>query len=260
MTSPAKVLTPEHKDLLTFIEQFWYERRIYPTVKALEAYAEVNEISAKKLAELERDLLPYIEKRGIGKKSDPRLSELQLAAANLVLNFTDRRSATAKLKAIGVTPTQWNGWMRDVTFKNYVAERTAELLEVNTHEAHLGLLKAVERGDSGALRLYYEMTGRIKGDSQVENVNLLLARLIEAIQRHVQDPEILGRISQDFEAAMLASMTKPTPVGRLPVVEGELVPKTEKKNEELAIYDGMVAAVEEVELNKKKTDDNIFNL
>lgn len=200
-------LDAKDRRLLDFIEQYWYTNRgKYPTEKALEYWGVGEGLEEEEIRErLEEKIEPYLQHRGV-RSNDNRHLELledkQLAAANLVLNFVDRRPTPVKLKALGVTATQWAGWLKDRNFKRYVAERTEDLFEENKFEAKLGLLRAVERGDNGALRLFFEMSGDYKNlqDEQVQNLKIVMARFFEVLQLKVQDRELLASIADEFEA------------------------------------------------------------
>lgn len=201
-------LTKQHRDLLNFVEHYWYQNQTYPSLAALQRWAVGTDLPFTKARQLELDLVGYLSARGIApSKADSRLSDEQLAAANLILNYTDRRSKARKLEALGITPTKWDGWLRDKTFKEYLNNRTGAMLDNNTDVAHTGLLGAVERGESQALKLYYEMTGLYRADSPQANINVIMTLLIEVIQREVNDPDVLRRIAAGFELVMLRQAT-----------------------------------------------------
>lgn len=202
------VLTNNHRQLLNFIEHYWYQNQTYPSFSSFHAWSVEQGISYNEARRLELDVVGYLTARGITpSKADSRLTDEQLAAANLVLNYTDKRSKAKKLAALGITPTKWDGWLRQKVFREYLANRTGELLDLNTDVAHVGLLGAVERGESAALKLYYEMTGLYRADSPQANINVIMTLLIEVIQREVNDPDVLRRIAAGFELVMLRQAT-----------------------------------------------------
>lgn len=201
-------LTPQHRDLINFVEHYWYQNQTYPSTAAMHRWSVEQSISFDICRQLELDVTPYLYKRGITpSKANSRLTDAQLAAANLILNFTDKRSKAKKLSSLGITTTQWDGWLRQKTFKEYLANRTGEVLDNNHDVAHLGLLSAVEKGQTQALELYYKITGLYREDSPQANVNLLMTLLIEVIQREVNDPDVLRRIAAGFELVMLRQTT-----------------------------------------------------
>jgi hypothetical protein len=150
---------------------------------------------------IKRGLSPAAQKLRSGPYpvDDYPLSAEQLAAANLLLDFSDTRSHTAKLKSIGVTTTRYNNWLRNPEFAAYLRERAESLVDNTGHEAHTALLRQVQRGNMNAIQYYNQMTGRFTpGQEQQMNVAAILVRLVEVIQRHVKDPEIIREIAAEF--------------------------------------------------------------
>jgi hypothetical protein len=131
------------------------------------------------------------------------LTDEQVAAIATVLNFEDKRSRSAKLKSLGISPVQWMGWMKEPKFKKFLHQLSRENFQDSVHVAHEGMLRAVDRGDTNAIKFYMELTGRYTQSTPSEqNIRIILARVIESIQRHVQDPDILRAIATDFDAIM----------------------------------------------------------
>jgi len=213
-------LTERHRDLLSFVEQYWYSNQAYPSVAAFARYARDVDTPVAEVRSMELDLIEYLKQRGISPKAaTSRLSAEQLAAANLILNYADKRSKQTKLASLGISVTKWDGWCRERKFVEYLKNRSNQMLDINLHVAHGGLLGAVERGEAAALKLYYEMTGIYKADTPQANINVILAQLIEVIQREIQDPDVLRKIASGFELVMLrqgvlqgAPSTAPEPI------------------------------------------------
>lgn len=233
-------LTPLHRNLLNFIEHYWYQNQCYPSTPALARWAKDTDITFKAMRDLEFELSNYLGQRGITQRDQTsRLTDIQLASANLILNVMDRRSQLNKLKSLGVTPTQWQGWLKQKAFADYLKNRTGEMFEENLHMAHLGLMKSVEDGNATSLKLFYEMTGVYRSDSPVANVQVILAQIIEVIQREVPDAEIQRRIAAGFELVMLrnqAGLTGGTPQP----VEGDRIPSPMQNVKSVAIEQAKV--------------------
>lgn len=141
----------------------------------------------------------------------------QMAAITTVINFEDKRSRTTKLRELGITPAQWQGWMRDETFKTYLQDVSTSALTDNLYVANEGLLKAADRGDINAIKLYLELTGRHTADAPaMANLRVMLSRLIESVQRHV-DPETMRLIARDFETIQ---------AGGIPMVQQQAIEQT----------------------------------
>lgn len=140
------------------------------------------------------------------------LSAEQLAAANLLLDFSDTRSHAAKLKDIGITTTRYNNWLRQPAFAAYLRERAEQLVDNTGHEAHSALLKQVQKGNMSAIQYYNQLTGRFTpGAEQTMNVAAILVRVVEAVQRHVKDPEIIRAIALEFNDILPSGETQLQP-------------------------------------------------
>lgn len=142
-----------------------------------------------------------IQSRSEAYTPDPKkpLSAEQLAAANLLLDFSDHRSQAAKLRSLGIPTTKYQNWLRIPAFQEYITYRAEYLLNNSTHEAHTALLKNVQRGNQKAIEFLYEITGRYSRTSQsTQDLALLMVRLVEVIQRHVKDPETIRAIAYEF--------------------------------------------------------------
>lgn len=127
------------------------------------------------------------------------LTEEQLTAANTMLDLRDNRSQVKKLKDLGVPTQKWEAWLRDPGFQNYLRTRAEGILGDNQHEAATALLDRVRSGDTNAIKFYYEITGRYsqqRNDSV--NVPALLMRVMEIIQKHVSDAQIMSDIADEF--------------------------------------------------------------
>lgn len=134
---------------------------------------------------------------------DAGLTTEQQAAILTLSNFEDKRSRTKKLADLGISPTKWNGWLKNKAFREFLQEQFAFNFDGAKYIAKESLVKAMERQDVNAIKFYMEVTGEYSQQTpQIHNVRLILARVIESIQRHVSDPEILRAISQDFEVIM----------------------------------------------------------
>lgn len=205
-------LSSDEIEAINFIEQYWHDNRRFPTEAELEkAYgASVERFFAHPTVHA------ALEARGIprppGSKDElPKgLTKLQLAAALKFLDVEDKRSLATKLKEIGVTTSQWYGWMKGKRFRDFVTDNTTRDFEESLHEAQMGLRKAVSDGNPAAIKLYYELTNRYNSnDGQIGNLKVVISQIIEAVQRHVTDPETLELIASDFSMILGSGGTKP---------------------------------------------------
>jgi hypothetical protein len=139
----------------------------------------------------------FVNGRGLFAKYP--LTAEQVAAVNLVLDYSDKRPLATKLRGIGVTTTQYHNWKKNPHFANYMNERSEGLLGAHAPETDAALLGQVTRGNMRAIEYVNAMTGRYDPRAQSEvNVGAIMVRLVEVIQRHIKDPEIIRAIAAEF--------------------------------------------------------------
>jgi hypothetical protein len=191
----------EQLKAVNWIEEWWLRKHEFPPVGALKNFLPDFDLEEALKNEV---FLASLDNRGIklprADQSEHSLTNEQLAAIALMSNFRDPRSPSAKLRSIGVTWTKWHGWMRDKHFKEYLQDLCAVNFNDSMDVAQRGILSSVEKGNIDAVKFYLEVTGRYTPQSQeLANVKLVLSKLLETIQIHVKDPNVLRSIASDFE-------------------------------------------------------------
>lgn len=215
-------------EVISYIEQFYLLNRIVPSTSMIaervckdtdlevedeDAITEnvIKNILKKESVQqaLSARGIPDVFKYQLAKKNT--LSAIQLMVANTLLDFTDNRSHKKKLADLSVSSQTYQGWLRDPAFQSYLVQRAEAILPDSMAEAHLALVDNVRRGDLGSIKLFYEMTGRFTNKAASEvNIEFLLMKIIEVIQKHVTDPVVLSAIGDE-----LSTLSKPTPVGNI---------------------------------------------
>lgn len=202
-TFPSQVGPKWVKKMMPWIELFWHEKKRHPTDSELVqkfGFTPTQLLQLRESKFYKNTLALY----GISWDRDD-LSAEQVAAITMITNFSDTRSTEAKLAAINVTPEQLNGWYSNPVFQRELANRADATLDNIFPEAQAQLARQIKKGNFPALKFYYEITGRAQSPETV-NVKLAMMRLIEIVQKHVQDPEILSAIATDMR-----SITNPGP-------------------------------------------------
>lgn len=211
-------LSSDQLSVVGFIEEYWMKKGKFPSVSEVEKFKPDFELDSNlrhptfRLALKNRGVaLPKLKR---GELLPRDLTDEQIAAIRAVLDYEDKRSHSAKLRSLGITTTQWNGWLRNPKFKELLHELSGLKFQDSLHIAQEGLVKRLEIGDTHAIKLYLELTGRQRDESPaIQNIKLIMAQIIEAIQIHVRDPETIKRISNDFEQILQGrnpnQLTKP---------------------------------------------------
>lgn len=201
---------------VTWIEQFWNQNHKFPAEMTIrsrwgEALVDYKETLNKPV------FIEALSNRGITMPADgtipDELTAEQIAAVSLILDYSDKRSHNTKLRSLGLSPTKWAGWLKNPVFKTYLHNLSTRNLDDALHVAHEGLLKATERGDVNAIKYYMELTGRFSEDAgQQQNFKVMIQRIIESIQRHVKDPDVIRLLAADFDVIMQGGIPSNVPV------------------------------------------------
>jgi hypothetical protein len=217
--------------LVDLLEQYWLIHGKVPTVAQIEEMG-IDGTYFKKCM-VKGAFRHQLITRGVGIENpdDPKLTDWaldgkQLAAANIMLDLLDNRSRKRKLSDLGISTQEYQAWLRDPAFKAYLVQRSENLLKDNLHEAHAALLDRVRMGDSGAIKLYYELTGRyVPAAARAGSIDPmeLITRVLEAVQTHVRDPKVLDALATDLiSVAAGAAFNKEVDVIQASVLQNAL--------------------------------------
>lgn len=210
--APRVRLSTEQLRLVNYIEQHWQRHGKFPLIPTLE-----NNFPGAAQDVAEPHVVAALVNRGVKvPKPDAipdELTEEQVTAVSLILDWTDHRSHNTKLRSIGVTPTKYQGWLKNPVFKEYLHSLSAQSLDDALNVAHEGLVKATAKGDVNAIKFYMELTGRFSSDTgQSQNFRVMIQRMVETIQRHVKDQDTIRLIAADFEVIMRGEQPATVPV------------------------------------------------
>ncbi len=197
--------TVQEYEIVNFVEQTYLLNRHVPSAEVVAEQLGYSPAMVKGFMAGDQ-FRKACEARGIriggiaGSSGKGVLTEQQLACANTILDFADNRSTKKKLADLGVSSQTYQGWLRDPGYQAYVTQRAENLFPDITSEAHLALVDNVRRGDIASIKLYYEMTGRWSSKTVGElNVEFLLMKILEVLQKHVTDPAMLQAIGDDLQ-------------------------------------------------------------
>jgi hypothetical protein len=196
-------LTPAEKELIKFYELSWILRQKVPTVE------QVTEELRKKFPTLRQTSVNYylnrqpvqsaLNKRGIPwqQHTQNELTATQIAVANVMMNFADERSNREKLDSLGVNESQYKAWLNDPQFKNLIDSLSEQNLRNIRPVAITEFTKLIQSGNWNAVKFYLETTGAVE-PSGVPQSEQLVMMIIEIIQKHVRDPNVMMAIAQDI--------------------------------------------------------------
>lgn len=208
--------------VIDFIEAFHTASGEFPgrsqivdTINLAEPDGHYDHFEIDQMLEEDENFIKSLDERGIIAPwtmtyNAVGLTREQLAAAAVLNNIKDRRSDSKKLADLGISSRKFQGWTHNKRFSNYMKISANNLLENMESEAHLGLLRSLGNNNTQAQKLYFEMTGRYN-PAYESNVNLqvLMTRFIEIIQKHVHDPQQLQAIAADLQLAAVETGATP---------------------------------------------------
>lgn len=198
------MLSPDELTVLAYWEQEFFTSGRTPSANdTLKA----TRLSAAVVGRVLRseNFITACANRGIDARADAKLlTPEQLALANSLLDLTDTRTPTQKLKALEIPPRRYSAWQKQPAFRNYMQNRAEELFGDAMPEAHTALMRNVQQGDLPSIKLFYEISGRWSSKTVGElNVEFLMMKIIDILTRRLSGhPEILETIADDL--AMLA--------------------------------------------------------
>lgn len=203
-------LTATEKELINFYELQWHLRHNVPTVEQVVNYLNSWHQKKNHHHKVTHTAVNYYLQRGpvvralrdrgipFEQHTQNDLTQAQVATAITVMNFADTRPLNEKLDQMGINPNQYYAWLNDPQFKNLVENLADQNLRNIKPTAIAEFTKKVNQGDWAAIRYYLDATGTLQDDSQPKSEQLLMM-IIEVIQRHVKDPQIMVAIAQDLK-------------------------------------------------------------
>lgn len=205
-------ITSEEWAVLGAVETFWHLNKHFPGVSVLVEETGFSEDYIQTVLTSERAVVRFtalgidensvpLAKRGELRKNESRLSPIQIAAAETMLNPYDKRGQTSKLKALGIKPATYHGWTSNKLFSEYMKQRSEDLFGNAMPAAQDALVRKMMAGETSAIKLYMEIQGRYSktGQQSSQDFRLLVLRLIEILQKHIKDPALLQIISEDVK-------------------------------------------------------------
>lgn len=191
-------------DGLAYCEQIYWEQGNIPTAEKLAEVVGVQVQTARNWFTDDR-FREALLKRGVNLKAFEEGSNVltfeQLNVANMYFNLHDKRSIREKLEELGVTSQQFHAWMRDPKFSSYLTKRAEKMFAGADAAAYRSIISAVENGDMNATKLMLEIKGIYSPKLDVNvNLDMIVVRFVEIVQKHVKDPATLAAIASDIEA------------------------------------------------------------
>jgi succinate dehydrogenase flavin-adding protein (antitoxin of CptAB toxin-antitoxin module) len=195
-------LKPFERALIDYYELCWFTKNSVPSPEEVLNFLRKSRPNIKLItinySLARRPVRAALTKRGIPFENYTRedLTAEQQAAALTVMNFADERSIADKLDQIGVLPATYYSWLNDPKFKNFVNQLAEQNLNNIKPTVVAEFTKLINKGDWNALKYYMDNTRTLANEAPQSEQ--MLRMIIEIIQRHVKDPQVMMSIAQDL--------------------------------------------------------------
>jgi hypothetical protein len=141
-----------------------------------------------------------LEQRGIPAEAvDGQLSAEQLFAIQVMVDPATTLSPWAKLRRLGITFTQWNGWLAQPAFARAYSDVVEKITAESVPNALTRLNQLADAGDMKAIEMLLKLTGRLGSDQgSVTDFKRLMAVVLEAVQRNVSSDVEYAAVVKDL--------------------------------------------------------------
>ena len=139
-----------------------------------------------------------LEYRGIQWDDKAGLTLEQQSVLIKLSDYTDRRSLGVKLQELGVPMARYQAWLRHPLFRKAVNDNAEMALQEAVAPALTALAGKAAAGEDRAIEKVLEISGRWNPNAQsVEDARIVVMALVEAVIKHVKDPEVKKAIMSE---------------------------------------------------------------
>lgn len=192
------------RSLVAAVDTFWSTHGTTPSLEQLrKIYAGGRDDQVAALLQT-----PEFEKaityRGVTWKPELGLSLDQQAALRALSDPFDKRTNGTKLRELGITPSTHHAWMKNPMYASILNQRAEDNMRNANATALNTIVSKADSGDLRAAEKVLEITGRYNpNDRAVDDARQVVQRFMEAVVKHVRDPETLKAIVAEAKAASL---------------------------------------------------------
>jgi hypothetical protein len=194
-------LTRLEKELISFYELQWFLRNRVPTIEEVALQLKIKQTEVNYYL-TRKPVKKALSDRGIKweQHSQENLTATQVAAAVVMMNFTDTRDNATKLDELGISPDQYYAWQSDPQFKILLDNLADRNLKGIRPTAIAEFTKLVNKGDWHAIKYFLDVSGEFRSNEAPQS-EVLLKMIIEIIQDEIKDPEVILRIAERIKLA-----------------------------------------------------------
>lgn len=138
-----------------------------------------------------------LEARGIPAEVPVGITAEQAYALTVMTDQSLTMDPFQRLKKLGVSWAQWQGWLKQPMFARIYGKTTEDLLRSSVPAALTALAARAQAGNNDAIKYLLAITGYYDPSAKSQNAEYdrVISAMIDAVERNVEDPEALKRIS-----------------------------------------------------------------
>lgn len=189
-------------------EQMLFERAInaawlahqrgFP-IEAQTIYDQDRSLSVPVLSELlvTPKFKAALEARGIPAETPVGITAEQAYALTVMTDQSLQLDPFQRLKRLGVSWAQWQGWLKQPMFARIYGKSSEDLLKASVPAALTALANRAQAGNNDAIKYLLAITGYYDPSAKSQNAEYerVISAMMDAVEKYVEDPEALKRIS-----------------------------------------------------------------
>lgn len=139
-----------------------------------------------------------LEARGIPSETPVGLTAEQAYALSVMTDQSLTLDPFARLKKLGVSWAQWQGWLKQPAFAKVYGRTTEDLLKASVPAALTALANRAQAGNNDAIKYLLAITGYYDPSARGQNAEYerVISAMMDAVEKYVDDPEALKKISR----------------------------------------------------------------
>lgn len=144
-----------------------------------------------------------LEARGIPAEVPIGITAEQAYALTVMTDQSMTLDPFQRLKKLGITWAQWQGWLKQPMFARIYGKTSEDLLKSSVPAALTALANRAQAGNNDAIKYLLAITGYYdpSAKGQTAEYERVISAMIDAVEKHVEDPEALKKISSAVSEA-----------------------------------------------------------
>lgn len=138
-----------------------------------------------------------LEARGIPTETPVGITAEQAYALTVMTDQSMTLDPFQRLKKLGISWATWQGWLKQPMFAKIYGKTSEDLLKSSVPAALTALANRAQAGNNDAIKYLLAITGYYdpSAKGQTGEYERVISAMIDAVEKHVEDPEALKKIS-----------------------------------------------------------------